>query len=304
MSKNSKAIYYVYMFLVVAIWSVSPLFTKAFFDYYSATAYTLLCALISAISFTLMSAKKIKLLNKQYFKVAIITGICYSMACISQKVGLQYTTPAMYAFLENTSCIIVPLLMLFMFRQKPCKPVAWASVICLAGCFVLSGANFSSGFGIGEILCALAGFLYAGNIVGTGVYAKKMDVILYLMIQQWVNVFLSVALMVCLHCIRPGGVAFEYIHFSFDFKILGLAILVNLLTNCLCWILRTITVTKLDVTVVTITMSTPALFTTILSVMMGLDTVTWSLVVGAVLILGAVLLSGLGENFSAKKQQN
>ncbi|MBQ2968543.1 MAG: DMT family transporter [Clostridia bacterium] len=301
MQQKSNAIYYVYMFLVVGIWSVSPLVTKTFYDYYSATAYTLLCALISAVSFTLLSVKKLKMLDKQYFKVAIVTGACYSLATISQKIGLQYTTPAMYAFLENTSCIIVPLLMLFMFKQKPCKPVAFASVICLLGCFVLSGANFSGGLGMGEILCALAGFLYAGNIVGTGVYAKKMDAVLYLMIQQWVNVVLSALFMVCLHYIRPEGVALEYIHFSFDFKILLLAVLTNLIVSCVCWILRTITVTKLDVTVVTITMSTPAVLTTILSVCLGLDTVSWSLILGATLIFSAVLLSGLGETLSTKK---
>ncbi len=301
MQQKSNAIYYVYMFLVVGIWSVSPLVTKTFYDYYSATAYTLLCALISAVSFTLLSVKKLKMLDKQYFKVAIVTGACYSLATISQKIGLQYTTPAMYAFLENTSCIIVPLLMLFMFKQKPCKPVAFASVICLLGCFVLSGANFSGGLGMGEILCALAGFLYAGNIVGTGVYAKKMDAVLYLMIQQWVNVVLSALFMVCLHYIRPEGVALEYIHFSFDFKILLLAVLTNLIVSCVCWILRTITVTKLDVTVVTITMSTPAVLTTILSVCLGLDTVSWSLILGAALIFSAVLLSGLGETLSTKK---
>ena len=85
MSKNSKAIYDVYMFLVVAIWSVSPLFTKAFFDYYSATAYNLMCSIVNAVCFTLLSVKKFNLLNKQYFKVAVVTGACYALACISQK---------------------------------------------------------------------------------------------------------------------------------------------------------------------------------------------------------------------------
>ncbi len=302
MQKKSNGIYYVYMFLVVAIWSVAPLLTKAFYDYYSAAAYTLLCALISAVGFTLLSVRKFKFLHKQYFKVAIVTGACYSFATISQKIGLQYTTPAMYAFLENTSCIIVPLLIFFMFKKKSSKPVAWASVICLVGCFVLSGVNFSGGFGVGEILCALAGLLYAGNIVGTGMYAKQMDAILYLMIQQWVSVFLSAILMVSLHYIRAEGAALEYIQFSFDWKILGLVVLTNLVTSVLCWILRTIAVTKLDVTVVTITMSTPAVFTTILSVLMGLDTVTWSLIVGATLIFGAVLLSSLGESQKRRKE--
>lgn len=302
MSKNSKAIYYVYMFLVVAIWSVSPLFTKAFFDYYSATAYNLMCSIVNAVCFTLLSVKKFNLLNKQYFKVAVVTGACYALACISQKIGLQYTTPSMYAFLENTSCIIVPILMFVMFKKKPCLPVAIASVICLVGCFVLSGGSLTGGFGIGNILCALAGALYAGNIVGTGMYAKNMDTILYLMIQKWVSVIMSAVFMLGLHYIRPGGEALEYIQFTFDIKIIALLVFVNLIVGCLCWVLRTIAVTKIDVTVVTIVMSTPAVFTTIISVVMGLDALTLSLVAGATLIFGAVVLSSLGDALSAKKK--
>ena len=303
MQKKSNAVYYVYLFLVVALWSVSPLVDRVFFfDHFSATVYVFLGGVVTAISFTVLSVKKFKLLNKQYFKVACITGACYSLATISQKIGLQYTTPSMYAFLENTSCIIVPLLMLFMFRKKPALTVGIASVVCLVGCFVLSGGSLTGGFGIGNILCALAGVLYSGNIVGTGVYAKNMDAVLYLMIQKWVSVIMSLGLLIALHFIRPGGEPLEKIVFDFNIPVLLFLVVHNLIVGSFCWILRTVTVTKLDVTMVTIVMSTPAVFTAIISVCLGLDTVSVSLVLGATLIFGAVLLSGSGDKIHIKRR--
>ncbi len=68
--------------------------------------------------------------------MGIPTGLISAAASILQKAGLLYTTPARYAFLENLSCLV--------------------------GCFVLAGGYGDvGGFGIGEILCALAAILYA-----------------------------------------------------------------------------------------------------------------------------------------------
>ena len=77
----------------------------------------------------------------------------------------------------------------------------------------------------------------------------------------------------------------------------------NLVVGSFCWTLRTVAVTKIDVTVVTIVMSTPAVFTTIISILIGQDTVTSSLVWGATLIFGAVLLSSLGEAYVRKRNE-
>ena len=113
---KNKTTAYIALGFVIFIWGVAPLFTKHFFEYYSPSASVLHTSLLGFIFFFLISIKKLNTLNKTYFKIAITTGLFYSAADILQKIGLNYTTPTRYAFLENLSCIIVPLLLFFLIN--------------------------------------------------------------------------------------------------------------------------------------------------------------------------------------------
>ncbi|MBQ2696672.1 MAG: DMT family transporter [Clostridia bacterium] len=301
---KKQSIYYVYLALVIVIWGVIPLINSVYFyNYYSATAFTAICSLMIAISFTLISWKSFKLLNKKYFTVAVITGLCYSLAELSQRIGLQYTTPSMYAFLENTSCIVVPILMLILFRKKPNGLTAISCLVCLAGCFVLNGGGAGGKFGVGEILCGLAGVLYAGNIVGTGTYGKDLHAPLFLMIQRWIHTVMSFSVMLVLHFTKVDSVPLEAIKVTFDAPVLFLLILNALGSGTLCWLLRTVATTKLDVTFISVAMPLSAVITLVLSVICGTDALTSSLIIGAFLIFVAVVLSGLGGVSEQKKAE-
>ncbi len=301
---KKQGIYYFYLSLVIVIWGVIPLINAVYFyDYFSATAFTAICSLLIAVSFTLISWKSFKLLNKKYLAVAVVTGLCYSLAELSQRIGLQYTTPSMYAFLENTSCIVVPVLMLVMFRKKPNWLTILSCLTCLVGCFILNGADTNGGFGIGEILCGLAGVLYAGNMVGTGTYGKELHIPLLLMIQRWIHTVMSVAVMLVLHFVKVDGVPLEAIKVTFNAPVLILLALNALGSGTLCWLLRTIATTKLDVTFIAVAMPISAVITLVLSVLCGTDALTSSLIIGAVLIFVAVVLSGLGDVSEQKKAE-
>ncbi|MBP5610819.1 MAG: EamA family transporter, partial [Clostridia bacterium] len=157
-----------------------------------------------------------KLLNATYFKIAVPTGLFVGAANLMQKIGLQYTTPTQYAFLENLSCVVVPLLLILYVKKRPHPLTVGASLLCLFGCFVLSGLISSGGaaFGVGEILCALAGVFYGVNIATTGVFATRLNAVLYVTIQMWVNVAVSGVAMVVLNAIRVNGAPLEAISFS------------------------------------------------------------------------------------------
>ena len=114
MHKNK---YYLYLALVILIWGIIPMVTVYFYDYLSAAVFNAMAALISAAAFTVLSRKGWHLMNRRYLLVAGITGSCYSLATILQRIGLQYTTPSMFAFLENTSCIVVPILVVLLVRK-------------------------------------------------------------------------------------------------------------------------------------------------------------------------------------------
>ena len=184
--KNKSVFAYAMIFLVVFIWGASPPLNTYLNNNYSAALRTAVVGMISAISLLIICRNRLSKLNIAYFKLAIPTGICVAIASVVQKIGLYYTTPTKYAFLENLSCVVVPILLFFVIKKKPSFLTIFSSILCLVGCFVLSGINFSSGdmsFGIGEILCSLAGVFYGVNIAYTGAKIHKFDTLLYLFVQ-------------------------------------------------------------------------------------------------------------------------
>ena len=300
-----QALAYSALIFVVFIWGAGPLMSVYLYRYYTATIYTALTSLISAISLLLISLSHLKKLNRDYFKVAVPTGIFYSIASLLQKIGLQYTTPTQYAFLENLSCVVVPVLLFFFIKKKPSILTIFAAFLCLLGSFILSGldfANNSISFGKGEILCALAGIFYGVNIAGTGAHAKKFYAPLYVMIQMWIHTTISFPTAFLLNVITIDGVPIEQICFSWDIKpFLGIVALA-LISSTLCWLIRTNVMKYIDASVVAMIMPFSAVISGVLSVLFGLDTLSLNLILGAGIGFAAAVLSSLADILEKRKK--
>lgn len=301
MKKNKsclRVLAYAGIIFVVFVWGVSPLCTSYFLNFYTAPIYSATGALISGVALLLICLPHLKKLNSAYFKVALPTGLFYALANILQKIGLPYTTPVQYAFLENLSCVIVPVLLYLFIGKKPGILTVTASVLCLAGCFILSGLNFSQqslSFGKGEIFCALAGLFYGVNIAGTGAFSKKLYAPLYVMIQVWVNVVLSFITAIALNYIKINGEAISPIVFSWDIKLLLTIGVLVLVTSTLCWIIRTNAMKYINVTVVAVMTPFSAVVTGVCSVLLKQDAPTLNLFLGGGIVLVASLLSAADD---------
>ena len=289
---------YCALLFVVCVWGLVPLLYKRLYQYCSPLIAMAIISLLSALSLFVLSIKHLKKLDKKYFLIAIPTGIFNSLASLSQKIGLQYTTPTQYAFLENLSCVVVPILMFVFIRQKPSLVKIIASIICLAGAFILSGINLSSdgiSFGKGEILCALSGVFYGVNIAATGAFAKELFAPLYVMIQMWVQTLLSVVMALSFNAISIGGVALEKIVFSFEIEPIILIVGIAIVVNALCWVIRTNVMKKIDASTVAMVMPFVAVVTSVASIILKMDILTWNLCVGGALIILSSILSGMSD---------
>ena len=289
---HNKLIFaYAGLILVIITWGVTPLTTLYFLNYFSSTAFVIFNSFVPAIFLLILNRKKLGELNKYYFLAAIPTGISNSLGEVLQKIGLYYTTPTHYAFLENLSCIVIPVLLFFFIKKKPSLLTIFSSVLCLLSCFILSGIyQDASVYSLtGDLLCALAGISFGINIAGTGAFAGKLHAPLYLMIQMFAGGVVSAVGGSILHF-----TGFEQLRFSFDLPILLFMLLYSLFVYTICWLLRTAAMKHIDATIVGIMMPFSAVVTTILSILIGADTLSPSLVIGAALGLIAVILSGLG----------
>ena len=158
------------------------------------------------ILFIILAAKHFKELDKKFFKIALPIAFISTLANVSQRIGLQYTTPACYSFLERLCCVVVPVMAFVLTKKKPTILQALASVMCLVGCFILSGVKLNDlgSIGIGDILCALAGILAGVYITLLAVYGKDINLMLYMALYMVIYFLQSLTLAIVLNFVKIG----------------------------------------------------------------------------------------------------
>lgn len=300
-TSNKKLISYIGLIFVVFIWGCGPVLTLELYKYYSPTFRLFFTEIILVIFYLSASKNHIKEFNRDYLKAGIPTGLFLAFANITQKIGLMYTTPTKYSFLENLSCITVPVVMYLLVKKKPGIKTIIACFVCLASTFVINGMTFDSGsWGIGEILCAAAGLLYGFNIAGTGVFAKKLYAPLYLFVQACVGLIISFIFSLILNFTKITSssgelIPVEKIYFSFKFEHLAFLIIFAIVSSGLCWIIRTNSMKHVSASAVAVIMPFSSIITATVSILAGKDTLDVYLIFGAILGIVAIILSGLDD---------
>ena len=304
LGKNKTALAYIMIIIVLFTWGIAPALQKSLNDRYSAAFRSAITNLISALALLIICARKLNKLNGSYFKVAVPTGIFLALGSLVQKIGLFYTTPAKYAFLENLSCVVVPLILFFVLRKKPTLLTLISCILCLVGSFILGGNFGTSGFtfGIGEILCALAGVFYGINIAFTGMKIKKFDTALYLLIQLATSAVVGFVCVVMFAIIPINGQPIEVIRFSWEWDGIVALVFFALVCTVLCWLLRTKAMKYVNPTAVSVIMPFSSVIASVFSIIIGMDVFTNELLVGGIIVLLAVILSSIADVKEEKKQ--
>ena len=169
--KKTKTIAFITLLIVVALWGVAPVISKTIFesDVYSPGILIAMRGLFSIIAMAIVINKGFKKVNKSYL-ICIPAGIILAAAYIFQFVGLKYTVPSKNAFLENISCITIPLFMFIFIREKPTWYSIVSALICVVGSLFLVGNGFNfleffkSGNLLGDGLSAIGGLFFGLDI--------------------------------------------------------------------------------------------------------------------------------------------
>lgn len=306
MKNRSTALAYAGIISVVLIWGLIPSAKKALIgDSFSASVYSAITAFAAACALLIMSAKHLKNLDRSYFKIAIPTGSCVGLAALLQALAYNFNaSPTNQAFLENLSCVIVPVLLFVIVKKRPSILTVLASVICLISSMVLAGV-FSLGlnFSAADILNALAGLLYGVNIAITGIYAKKYVASLYVMIQLFVQAILSAIMAVAFNFISIGEGPIDPFVFTPNMWLILAIVAIGIVSSALCWTVRTSAMKYVSANVVAVIMPFSAVVTGVFAIILGQDTPSLTLLVGAILGLVASFLSSAGDILENKKTQ-
>lgn len=298
----NKILPFIALLIVIFVWGIDPIVFSYFYEDYSATLLCTFSTFTSAIVFLIISRKSLKKIDKKFLKVAIPIALLNSLGALFQKIGLQYTTPAYYSFLEYVSCAIAPIMLILITKKLPKLAQVLAVVLCLAGTFIISGMlNESFKFSIGEILCALSGVFFGVSTALTGTYAKDIDLNLLTAFHMILYFIISLVLTFVLNAITINGQPLEAIKFTFNPIKLIPALSFGFITIGICWTLKNNALTKINPILVTVLMPFTAILASSISVIMKIDVLSYSLVIGAVLIITASIISGISDAMESKK---
>jgi drug/metabolite transporter (DMT)-like permease len=279
------------LIFVVFFWGIDPIINANFYKYYSAAVFSTILTFFAFLFFFILSIKKLKLLNRDYLKIAVPICALNAVACLLQRIGLQYTTPAHYAFLDHLTCVSVPIMLFVYLKKKPQWDEVTSCALCLCGCFILTGMSFSDlSLGIGDVLCGTAGLLLGVCSSSIAVFAKKLDITLYMMIHTAAYFLVSLILAISLSLITVDGVPMEAVKFTPDPLLLTVGAIFGLVDIAICWLCRTEAVTHIGPTTVTVVMPLCAVITGVVSVILGMDKINQNLLIGGAIVLVALLL--------------
>lgn len=121
--------------------------------------------------------RRLKKTDKAILKYSAVTGFLIAGVFIGVIYGVIGTSASTAGFLISTSVIMVPILHGLWIRKMPSLPIMAGTAIVTAGLFILNGVT-SITLDKGFVLCLLAAFLYALDILFTNTFVSKVDSLL------------------------------------------------------------------------------------------------------------------------------
>ncbi len=224
--------------------------------------------------------KKLKNIDKSTMIKGAVLGIFLYLAFALQTVGLQYTTPSKNAFLTAVNVVIVPFIAFVMYKRKIDMYELVGAILAMIGVGVLS-LKLSADINIGDVLTLGCAFGFAFHIFYTAKYVKHSDPISLTLIQ-----------MITAAIIGSIVVAFKG-ETSVVMEKEGLFSLLYLgvFSTTIAYLLQTLAQKMITETKAAIILSTESFWGMVFSVAILDEAMTIKMVLGAILILCAIIIS-------------
>lgn len=286
-NRTKKVASIVGLFVVAIIWGSTFTANKIVLN--TLTPMSLM-AVRFTLAFVIMSVifrKRFNGLKFNDLKGGILCGISLFLAFILQTYGLLYTDAGKQAFLSGAYVIAVPFLTWFAFKKKPSLKVYLGTIICFFGIALIS---LQSGFKIefGDLLTLISSLFFAAQIVIAGYFVKSEDPAVMSTVQFGVMGGLSFATALLI-----GDYAFLSITKNI-FAISSVSLIyLGVVGTAVAYYLQILCQKYANPTTTSIVLSLEAVFGSILAVVILGEVFTMKMILGAVAILVAILISEL-----------
>lgn len=279
------------LLITAIIWGSGFVASAMALDYYTPYQTMAIRFLVGGIILSTLFYKKIKFLSKRLLWKGMVLGIFLYLAFVLQTAGLQFTTPSKNAFLTAVNVVIVPFIGYVLYKKRVDKFELTGAVLAMVGVGILS-LNLAFVVNFGDFLSLLCAFAFAFHIFYTAKYVKDEDPILLTLIQMVTAAVIGIAV----------------ISFQGDLAVpatpesLAPVLYLGVFSTTLAYLLQTSAQKYMSETKAAIILSTESFFGMIFSIIILHEIVTNQMVIGAVLILIAIIISETKLVFMKRKR--
>jgi drug/metabolite transporter (DMT)-like permease len=235
---------------------------------------------VAAIVMFVLRPNCLRGMTRQGFIRSIIIGLALCLGFVTQTYGLQYTSAAISGFITGMFVVITPLIS-WLFLKRKIRPSIWlAVVLATIGLGVLSLKGWT--IGTGELLTLLCAVFFALHIVGLGEWAARYDVYGMAFIQ------ISIVAVISLVAASPGGITIPP-----NINVWGAVILTAVFASAIGFLVQTWAQSFISPTRVAVTLTMEPVFAGFFAVVIGGDQLTLRIIIGAIFVLSAMLITSV-----------
>ena len=248
---------------------------------------------IATLVMALLGRKDLTHMSKNEVRKGCLLGAVLFLGFVSQTVGLIYTTPSKNAFLTTINVVLVPFIAFVVTGKKVGKDALLGAVLAVIGTGVLSlTSRFTISLGDGlTLLCAV---FFAMQIFLTGLFVQEIRPAVLNFLQMGTAFLLSLIGMT---------VKGEW-HFAPTQESLLAVLYLGVMSTAVTYLLQTASQKYVEETQAAIILSMEAVFGTVFSVIILHEQITGRMLLGAALILTAVIISEVPGLIKPEKKHN
>jgi drug/metabolite transporter (DMT)-like permease len=274
---------------VTAVWGSTFIVVKDAVDRMPVTDFLAWRFTIAAIAMVVVRPRSLAGLGRDGARRGLLLGLALGGGYLAQTFGLEHTPATVSGFITGLFVVFTPLCTAVLFRRRV-ELTTWAAVaMATLGLALLSLRGWS--FGSGEALTLLCAFAFALHIIGLGEWSSSYDAAGLAIVQLTTVAGLSIA------AAAPQSLAPPP-----DAGVWGAILLTAIAATAVAFFVQTWAQARLAPARAAVVMTMEPVFAGLFGVAFGGDRLGAKTVVGALLVLGAMVAVELGPRRSQDAQ--
>lgn len=273
------------LLLVTIIWGSGFIGVELALDVGLSVSFILMGRmLLGAALLGVLFFRRIYAAGRPSFRHGVVAGVLLFLASYTQTAGQQSTTVSKSAFLTATYVIMIPFLVWAVAKKRPPAKVFALAGLTLVGVAILTlSGQAEEGFSFvtGDLLVLCSALLFAAHIVYLGFVCRTDDPIA---LTSW-QLLMAGIIATFAFLLSGSSPTPEQLRSG-----LWLVVYLGAFSTCLCFFLQTHAQRHISPAKAGILLSMEGFFGSLFSVLLGLEPLRFSLVLGGLLITASVIL--------------